>query len=238
MTKEEKREKQKQYYENNKEIINKKQKQYYENNKQKILEKRNLYNKIYKEKNKEKRKETTRLYTEKTKEKQKKYLQNWRKLNPEKAKEYNKIYHKTWRENNKEKISGKNKIYNKYNIEYNKNYYKKRKQIDPLFKLKCNLGSRMNSALKAKKYIKSKCTIDMLGCDFETFKAHLEKQFTKGMTWNNKGEWHIDHIIPCASAKTEEELIKLFHYTNLQPLWAFDNLSKGSKIIEKQLFLI
>jgi hypothetical protein len=73
----------------------------------------------------------------------------------------------------------------------------------------------------------------MLGCDLHTAKAHLEKQFTDGMTWANHGEWHIDHIIPCASAKTEEELIKLFHYENLQPLWAIDNLKKGAKIILK-----
>lgn len=52
------------------------------------------------------------------------------------------------------------------------------------------------------------------------------------MTWENRGEWHIDHIIPLASASTEEELLALCHYTNLQPLWAFDNLSKGAKIID------
>ena len=51
------------------------------------------------------------------------------------------------------------------------------------------------------------------------------------MTWNNRSEWHIDHIIPLSSAKTEEELYKLFHYTNLQPLWAKDNLIKGKKTI-------
>ena len=78
----------------------------------------------------------------------------------------------------------------------------------------------------------------MIGCDLKTIKAHLEKQFTKGMNWENQGKWHVDHIIPCASAKTEEELIKLFHYTNLQPLWAIDNILKKDKIIEKQLFLL
>jgi hypothetical protein len=51
------------------------------------------------------------------------------------------------------------------------------------------------------------------------------------MSWDNHGEWHIDHIIPLSSAKNESDLYKLFHYTNLQPLWAFDNLSKGNKII-------
>jgi hypothetical protein len=51
------------------------------------------------------------------------------------------------------------------------------------------------------------------------------------MNWSNRNLWHIDHIIPLASAKTEEEMIKLCHYTNLQPLWAIENMSKGSKII-------
>ena len=72
---------------------------------------------------------------------------------------------------------------------------------------------------------------EILGCDWITAHNYLECRFTEGMNWNNYGEWHIDHIIPLASAKSNEELITLCHYTNLQPLWAFDNLSKGSKIL-------
>jgi 5-methylcytosine-specific restriction endonuclease McrA len=59
----------------------------------------------------------------------------------------------------------------------------------------------------------------------------LEKLFKEGMTWENHGEWHIDHIIPISKAKTAEEIYKLNHYTNLQPLWKRENLCKGSKII-------
>ena len=73
-------------------------------------------------------------------------------------------------------------------------------------------------------------TFDIVGCSPESLKEHLEKQFTNGMTWDNRSEWHIDHIIPLSSAKTEEELYKLCHYSNLQPLWAGDNLSKGNKV--------
>lgn len=58
------------------------------------------------------------------------------------------------------------------------------------------------------------------------------------MSFDNQGEWHLDHIIPLATAETEEEIIRLNHYTNFQPLWAFDNLSKGSKIDEVQLKII
>jgi len=57
----------------------------------------------------------------------------------------------------------------------------------------------------------------------------LEHQFKEGMNWDNQGKWHIDHIIPLSSGNTEEEIIKLCHYTNLQPLWAIDNMKKGSK---------
>ena len=74
-------------------------------------------------------------------------------------------------------------------------------------------------------------TVDIVGCSPEFVKEHLEKQFIEGMTWENQGKWHIDHIIPLSSAKTEEEVYKLCHYTNLQPLWAEDNLKKGSKIL-------
>ena len=58
------------------------------------------------------------------------------------------------------------------------------------------------------------------------------------MNWENAGKWHLDHIYPVSLAKDEEELLKLNHYTNFQPLWAVDNIKKGNKIIEKQLILI
>ena len=62
-------------------------------------------------------------------------------------------------------------------------------------------------------------------------KEHLENQFKEGMTWHNRSEWHIDHIVPLSSANNEEELYKLCHYTNLQPLWAEENLKKSNKIL-------
>lgn len=70
----------------------------------------------------------------------------------------------------------------------------------------------------------------MVGCSFKELMVHIEKQFTEGMTWGNHGKWHVDHIIPLSSAHTEKEIYKLCHYTNLQPLWAFDNLSKNDKM--------
>jgi hypothetical protein len=112
-----------------------------------------------------------------------------------------------------------------------KSEYKRFKQDD--FKVyKQKIRSLILVSIKKMGYSKKSKTNEILGCSFEVFKQHIERQFKKGMTWNNHGEWHLDHIIPMASATTEEEVLKLNHYTNFQPLWAEDNLKKSDKIIE------
>lgn len=96
------------------------------------------------------------------------------------------------------------------------------------------IRSRVQSALKNYTEKKKKHTIEYLGCSIETLREHLEKQFVTGMEWNSLGEWHIDHIRPCASfdLEDEEEKHKCFHYTNLQPMWATENISKGASYDE------
>lgn len=205
-------EKQRQYRINNKEIHIK----YYLDNKDKI--------KQYRLDNKERWKEYYLDNQEKYKEKAKQYYLD----NKERRKQYNL--------DNKEKI----KQYYLNNIERRKQYRLdnkeiknerdiERKKIDPLYKLSCNLRTRICIALKSKSWNKRNTTNEILGCDFETVKKHLENQFIDNMSWDNHGKWHIDHIKPLAKAETEEELYKRCHYTNLQPLWAVDNLSKGAK---------
>ena len=106
-----------------------------------------------------------------------------------------------------------------------------RRKNDPSYKLKINLRRRVLHALKGVK--KNKSTLKLLGVkDIEFVWNHLEKSFKLGMTRQNHGKWHIDHIIPCVSfdLTKPEEQAKCFHYTNLQPLWASENLAKGSKI--------
>ncbi len=95
----------------------------------------------------------------------------------------------------------------------------------------------ISKAIKGNGYVKNTRAYDILGCDFETFKTHIERQFTDGMNWDNHGlyGWHYDHILPVATAKSYEDIIRLNHYTNLRPLWASDNLLKSDKIIEHQL---
>ena len=112
--------------------------------------------------------------------------------------------------------------------------YKERKKTDLNFKFRMVIRSRMSSALKRKSTKKEKGIIEFLGCSIQEARKHLEKQFKNGMTWENHGNngWHIDHIIPCASfdLTDPEQQKKCFHYTNLQPLWAHENMSKGAKI--------
>jgi hypothetical protein len=80
----------------------------------------------------------------------------------------------------------------------------------------------------------------LVGCSLEALRRHLESQFRKGMSWENYGDWHIDHILPCASFNLTDpaEQRRCFHYTNLQPLWAKENLSKGARIVQHQPSLL
>lgn len=170
--------------------------------------------------------------------------------NGDKIKEYKKIY----RQKNKEKIKTyTKKRYLSNGREYSRLYYQKNKHVlrekrriynlnkkrtNHFYKMKCLLKSRIYLAFKQKGLRKTNSTKQLLGVEFLIAKAHIERQFKKGMTWENHGEWHIDHIIPLASAKNEEELKALCHYTNLQPLWAKENISKKDKIITTQIKLI
>ena len=123
------------------------------------------------------------------------------------------------------------KEYNKNNREKRNEYLSNKKKIDPIYRLSCIVRNRIYSFLKNKNITKQNKTFDIVGCSPELLKEYLEKQFVDGMCWDNRNGWHIDHIIPLSSAKTEEEIYKLCHYTNLQPLWAEDNLKKSDKIL-------
>lgn len=142
--------------------------------------------------------------------------------------------HKEYYQENKERISEQKREYQKRTADkrrqYKREYEKQRKDNDPLYRLTQNYKNRINKALKGIG-IKSKTTEELLGCSVEDFWTHLENQFKEGMNWENQGKWHVDHIIPIASATTIEEREKLFHYSNCQPLWAKENLAKADKII-------
>ena len=113
--------------------------------------------------------------------------------------------------------------------------YNRRREEDPIFKLKSDIRTMIRLSVKNRtnySFVKNKSTEEILGCSLDFFISYLESKFQEGMTFENHGEWHIDHIIPLSSANTEEEVYKLCHYTNLQPLWAKDNLRKSNKILK------
>ena len=140
---------------------------------------------------------------------------------------------KIYYEKNKDKILAYAKKWRKDNREHLNEYFTNLKKINIHRRISVNLRSRVNKAVKNN--YKTGSAIRDLGCSINELKEYLESRFQAGMTWDNYGEWHIDHIVPLASFNLEnrEQLIKAYHYTNLQPLWARDNLSKGAKIIEK-----
>lgn len=145
-------------------------------------------------------------------------------------KEKQKIYRKT-----KVKWSLRSDIWRKQNLdrvnEYWRFYHNKKKK-DVQYKLKKVLRSRLKNALNHN--LKTGSAVNNLGCSVEELKLHLESKFQPGMNWDNHGDWHIDHIKPLASfdLTKEDDLNLACHYTNLQPLWAIDNLIKKDKYKE------
>jgi len=127
-------------------------------------------------------------------------------------------YLKEYKEKNKDKINS-----------WRKNYREDKFKNDSVYKLTHNIRGLISAYLRKFGYTKSKKTELILGCSFEEFKTHIESQFQEGMSWENQGRWHLDHKTPISWAETEEQVYELNHYTNFQPLWAEDNLSKGNK---------
>lgn len=176
-------------------------------------------------------KEVKKKYMLENKEHYTAYFKEYAQLNKEHIKAYNKEWNSLNKEHNKE-VSKKYYQLNKEKLLKTRAIQKKdRRQKDPLYKLLTNLRAMVGGAFRNKGYIKKSRTHEILGCSYEACKAHLESKFESWMTWENHGlcnwqpnyGWDIDHIIPLSSAKTEEELIKLNHYTNLQPLCSYIN---------------
>lgn len=131
--------------------------------------------------------------------------------------EYSRAKKKEWDENNRDHI----------------NEYKRSKYANDLeYKTQILCRSLVRRLFKTTGVKKCEKTEVVLGYSHKDLKDHIESQFKDGMTWNNYGEWHIDHIVPISSAKTLAEGIELSQLSNLQPLWAEENLSKGSKLLD------
>lgn len=165
---------------------------------------------------------------------EKEYKKNHREANKEKLKEKSTKYYRENREqilqrvaldyaNNKQRKLEYQKEYASLNKEkisaYKMEYQRNRRQNDSVYKLKYVVGRLIRNSLRCKGLSKNKKSIQILGCDIGFFKTYLEEKFTADMCWDNYGViWDLDHIIPLSTAVTEEEVIRLNHFTNLQPL--------------------
>ena len=169
--------------------------------------KKKIYDSVRYNNNKDKIKEQKKAYWEANKDKIKVY----REVNKDRIKEQEKIYRKS----NKDKINKRDR---------------ERKNTNIQFKLSKGLRTRLWSAIKDNQ--KTGSAVKDLGCSIDELKSYLESKFLPGMNWDNYGlyGWHIDHIKPLASFNLSDrkQLLEACHYTNLQPLWANENLSKGS----------
>jgi hypothetical protein len=167
------------------------------------------YNKKYYKENKQRLRARTAKYRQEHPE----YMIEWRRNNTEHTTKTK----RKWIELNRDKINANER---------------RRRKKDHAYRIKKNLRRRVNQVI-TRPNKKCDSTLKLLGCSLDHFLTHLKKHFTKGMSWKNYGEWHIDHIKPCSSfdLTDPEQQKQCFHYTNLQPLWAEDNIRKGNKIL-------
>ena len=179
-----------------------------------------------------KQKENKKLYLkEEVKLYKSEYNKKWRQNKKDKKQETE----KKWRQNNKKRYKKTISEWNDKNKEHLKKYRNKWRKSNYKnnlnFKISNCLRRRLNKAINGN--YKSGSAIKDLGCSIEELKVYLESKFLTGMSWENHGlhGWHIDHIKPLSSFNLEnrEEFLKACNYTNLQPLWAKDNLKKGAK---------
>lgn len=248
----------KKYRENNREKVLATDRKYRENNREKHKEKIVAYQNNYRQTNKEELAAYQRDYREKNKEKvkasrKKTYAKHREKIRQKKREQYIKnrekvlLKSKEYYEKNKEKAKANVRQYRKDHKDvikkkrkdYQRRYRskineraRKRRKTNPNFAVRGVLGGRLRDALRGQ--TKSATTMALLGCTIEELKKYLQKQFVEGMTWENRSTtWHIDHMLPCSSfdLSDKEQQRRCFHYSNLQPLFASENMSKGNKNI-------
>jgi len=225
------REYQKEYRNKNKLKAKEYSTKYYEINRESLLEKSYEYALLNKEKIS---KYKSKNYQE-NKDHYQEYIRNYYQENKERLNENSKNYRKL----HKDHLNRKRNEYNKINKVHKK--ATERRQKDPLYRMSSNIRVYLRYSIKSSGFGKSKKTEDILGCSFKEFKLYLESKFESWMSWNNYGlyngelnyGWDIDHIIPLKMAETEDDLYKLNHHTNLQPL-----CSKINRYVKKDKLLV
>lgn len=194
-------------------------------------------------------KQSRRKYFKENMEKEMERTRKWRTENAEKFKESyqasarkhrNKRYEATreWREKNKEHLQAYHKANRERDRKKLREWVKAKYSADPKYALIVKVRCLARRAFDRFGFKKTSKTAEILGCDWEAFKKHIEDQFYDGMTWDSFQQKNhigtsmveIDHIIPISSAKTEEDVIRLSHHTNLRPIWWWENREKRDKI--------
>lgn len=235
------REQKHEFYLKNKDKILAKSKERYDANAEAIKVRQREYNKInrelinqrqakYYEDNKVERQAKQRDYYKEHAAERLAYNKEWASKNADRLREYNRQYLK----DNKERIDRQRKLWNEKNADkmrgWRRENKKRRKETDPLYKLSEQVRTLINNSFRRQGYRKGSRTYQLLGCDFETLYDYLMGTWIEnyGTAWNGE-DYHVDHIIPLATAETEQDIIKLCHYTNLQMLKPKDNLAKSDK---------
>lgn len=224
------------HYKKNREKIANRAKEYREKNREELVSKKREYNR----KNRERNKLRCREYYQRNKERLSEWQKKYNAEHVEEIAKRNRLYSKK----NYTQRRAKQKEYERRNSdqirEYKREWTKRNRgrltqmsrerarelMKDPLYRLKRNLRTRLHHALAG--HHKTDRTMNLVGCSLTELMQHIEAKFQSGMTWENYGKWHIDHIKPCAAFDLSNivDQRECFHYTNLQPLWAEDNLRK------------
>lgn len=174
-------------------------------------------------------------YYKRNAERLKKYSTDWYNANSEEVAAKQKIKYEQNTEAYKERRKARYWLDRDANSKKSGEYHLSRLKTDPHYRFVARCRKRVWAAFFEKGYSKKTKTFALLGCSKEELISYIESKFQEGMTWDNYGEWHLDHKLPFSAAKNEREVEMLCHYTNLQPLWASDNVSKSARYCEKEL---
>jgi hypothetical protein len=220
----------KKYYAANKARICERQKRYNASNSAKLAEQKRQY----RSQDPERWRSYYREYAAGKSDERKAYARRYYRQNTQKIKERAREYAKS----NASQVREYARAYRKSNAEkirtYKRHWTRDRTESDHLYRLIRRVGCRVNNAIRSAKARKSACTIELVGCSPAHLAAHIAAKFKPGMGWHNRTKWHIDHVLPLAAfdlANARQQRVA-FHYSNLQPLWKHENLSKGARLAD------
>lgn len=189
------------------------------------------YDKKYRETHKEQIKASHKAWRDKNREHLNEKQKERYKENPQAFKDAKARYV----ESHLEEVKESRRKYKQENRQKCSDYQRQKRHSDPVYKFRSSFTHLIGLYKRKSGYSGNKGTWEIVGCDFETFLDYIQNQFEEGMTLENYGHgqgcWNIDHIIPICTAKTDEDIERLNHYTNLRPMWSTDNYKRPRKIL-------